>query len=58
MMSYPPEQLRGEVAYVAFYLHWSYEQIMHMDHHERRSWVSEVSEMNKRLNEAQKEQRF
>ena len=58
MTSYPPEQLRGEVAYIASYLHWPYEQIMQMDHQERRSWVSEVAEMNRRLNAAEKEQAF
>jgi hypothetical protein len=56
MTSYPLERLRGEVAYIAYYLHWPYEQIMQLDHLERRQWVNEVSKMNQRLNEAAKEQ--
>jgi hypothetical protein len=56
MISYPLERLREEVAYVAYYFHWPYEQIMQMDHIERRQWVSEVSKMNQRLNDASKEQ--
>jgi hypothetical protein len=56
MTSYPLERLRGEVAYIAYYLHWPYEQIMQLDHLERRQWANEVSKMNQRLNEAAKEQ--
>ena len=39
VMRYPLPQLHEEVAYLAYYLHWSYEQIMHMEHHERQQWV-------------------
>jgi hypothetical protein len=55
MRSYPPDRLRGEVAYIAYYLHWPYDQVMAMDHWERRHWVSEVSKINQRLNDAAKE---
>ena len=52
MTGYPSEQLHEEVAFVAYYLHWPYEQIMDLDHRERQRWVAEVSRVNKRLNEA------
>jgi hypothetical protein len=44
--------LHEEVAYLAYYLHWSYEQIMHMEHHERQQWVREVARINTQLNES------
>lgn len=52
MKGYPSELLYEEVAFVAYYLHWPYQQIMDLDHRERQRWVSEVSRVNKRLNEA------
>lgn len=54
-MSYPPDQLRGEVAYLAYYFHWPYDQILKLDHLERRRWVEELSRMNERLNEAKEQ---
>lgn len=51
-MSYPSNRLLEEVAYVAYHLHWSYEQIMGMEHRERQWWVAEVTRINQRLNEA------
>jgi hypothetical protein len=49
-MSYPLEQLRQEVAYIAYYLHWSYEEIMNFTHHERSIWVKELASINRLLN--------
>lgn len=51
MMRYPSERLREEVAYLAYHFHWSYQDIMHMDHRERQRWVAEVARINRRLNE-------
>jgi len=52
LTGYPSEVLYEEVAFVAYYLHWPYQQIMALDHRERQRWVSEVSRVNQRLNEA------
>ena len=52
MIGYPSGRLLEEVAYVAYYLHWPYHEIMAMDHRERRSWIAEVSRIHERLNEA------
>jgi hypothetical protein len=46
-----------EVAYLSSYLHWSYDQVMSIDHRERQRWVAEVSRMNERLNEQMKRRR-
>jgi hypothetical protein len=52
LKGYPTEMLYEEVAFIAYYLHWPYRQIMNLDHRERQRWVSEVSQVNQRLNEA------
>lgn len=52
MMGYPLPTLYEEVAFIAYYLHWPHEQIMSLDHRERRRWVGEVSRINKQLNES------
>ena len=51
-MSYPSDRLSEEVAYIARYLHWPYEQVMALDHLERQRWVAEIARTNEALNEA------
>jgi hypothetical protein len=48
-MRYPSDRLHEEVAYVAYYLHWPYDQVMRMEHCERQRWVAEVAHINERL---------
>ena len=50
MTGYPADRLHAEVAYLSYYLHWPYEQVMSLDHHERRRWVEEVARMNRERN--------
>jgi len=57
MIGYPLAQLAGEVAYVAYHFHWSYEQVMSLEHREREMWVNEIAKINHRLNEALEEGR-
>jgi hypothetical protein len=52
MTGYPSDRLYEEVAFLAYYLHWPYEQIVSMDHRERQRWVAETSRINQRLNDA------
>jgi hypothetical protein len=40
-----------EVAYIAYYFHWMPESILGMDHRNRRRWVKEIADINKRLNQ-------
>jgi len=53
MIGYPPEELLGEVAFLAYYLHWPHEQLMKLEHRERQLWVAEVSKINRQLNESE-----
>lgn len=50
MIIYPLDRLYEEVAYIAYHLHWPYEEIMNMDHTERQRWVDEIAAINARLN--------
>jgi hypothetical protein len=44
--------LTEEVAFLAYYLHWPYEEIVNLDHRERQRWVAEVSRINKQINDS------
>lgn len=48
-MSYPLPRLYEEIAFIAYYFHWSYEEIMKMEHWERRQWVEEISKINRKI---------
>jgi Family of unknown function (DUF6760) len=47
-MRYPSERLHEEVAYLAHHLHWSHDELMSMEHLDRRRWVDEVVKMQQR----------
>lgn len=51
-MIHSEPELFEEVAYIAYHFHWSHEEIMQMEHWERRRWCEEISKINRRLNEA------
>lgn len=46
------EKISGEVAYIAYHFHWGIDEILDMEHKERHMWIEEISEINKRINEA------
>lgn len=37
------------MAFVAYHLHWSREELMQLEHAERRRWCREISAINGRL---------
>lgn len=49
MILYPENRLYQEMAFLAYYLHWSKEELLHLDHGERRRWCREVSAINQKL---------
>ena len=48
MTGYPSERLYEEVAYIAFHFHWPHEQLVTLEHPERRRWVEEISHLIER----------
>jgi hypothetical protein len=45
--------LYQEVAFVAYHFHWPPEDVLNLDHGERRRWVEEISSINQRINAAE-----
>ena len=51
MIGRPPDEVYVEVAYIAYHFHWPPEELMGLDHIQRRRWVAEISSINQRMNE-------
>lgn len=52
-MTYAPDRLFEEVAYVAYHFHWPLAEIMDLEHPLRRRFVEEIGAINRRLSEHQ-----
>jgi hypothetical protein len=50
-VTYAADRLFEEVAYVAYYLHWSPDSILDMEHPLRRRFVEEIGKINRQLSE-------
>lgn len=50
-MTYAPERLYEEVAYVAYHFHWGLEDILDLEHPQRLRFVGEIASINTRLAE-------
>ncbi len=50
VVGYPLEQLLREVAFIAYHFHWSQEELMRLEHADRRRWVEEISGINQAMN--------
>jgi hypothetical protein len=48
---YPLDQLHEEVAFIVYYFHWPLQDVMDLEHPDRRRWVEEISAINQRLRE-------
>ena len=47
MIGYPLDRLYEEVAFIAYHFHWSFEDIVNMEHRERQKWCEEISRINR-----------
>lgn len=50
MKGYPLERLFEEVAYVAYYFHWSHDEVLRLEHRDRQRWVAEIARLHDRMN--------
>ena len=50
MTRYPLERIYEEVAQLAYHFHWSRNEILELEHHERHHWLQEVAEINRQKN--------
>ena len=55
MTGHPSDRLFEEVAYVAYHFHWPHDEVMGLEHHERRRFIAEIARINERLNEEAQE---
>ena len=51
-MTYASDRLFEEIAYVAYHLHWSFDELLDLEHPVRRKLVEEVDQLNRRAQEA------
>ncbi|MDF2881815.1 MAG: hypothetical protein K0R54_2372 [Clostridiaceae bacterium] len=49
--TYPIDRIYKETAFIAYYFHWTNEEIMNLEHKDRRRWCDEISKINKELND-------
>jgi hypothetical protein len=50
-VTYAPERLVEEAAYVAYHFHWDLDDILDLEHPLRRAFVDQIAAINTRLTE-------
>jgi hypothetical protein len=50
-VTYAPERIYREVAYVAYHFHWSLDEILDLEHAERLRYVAEIASINTRISQ-------
>ncbi|MET7390780.1 DUF6760 family protein [Streptomyces sp. NPDC005534] len=48
-MTYAADRLWEETAYVAYYLHWSFETILDLEHPARERLIEEIGKIHTRM---------
>ena len=48
-MTYAPDRIYEEVAYVAYHFHWPLDDILDLEHPQRLRFVGEIASINTRL---------
>jgi hypothetical protein len=44
-VTYAPESLEQEVAYVAYHFHWGHGEILDLEHADRRRYVAQIADL-------------
>jgi hypothetical protein len=50
-VTYAPDRIYEEVAYVAYHFHWALDDILDLQHPQRLRYVREIANINTRLME-------
>lgn len=45
------------MSFISYYYHWSMEEVMALEHLDRRRWCREISEINKSINPSKKREK-
>ena len=48
-MTYAPDRIHEEVAYIAYHFHWRLDDILDLEHAQRLQYVTRIAEINTRL---------
>ena len=48
-MTYAPDRLYEEIAYVAYHFHWQRDDLLDLEHGERQRFVAEIADLNRRV---------
>jgi hypothetical protein len=48
-MTYAPDRIYEEVAYVAYHFHWPLDDILDLEHGLRRELIAQIASINTRL---------
>ena len=48
-MTYAPDRLYEEVAYIAYHFHWPLDDLLDLEHAERRRFAAEIGRINTRI---------
>jgi hypothetical protein len=51
IVGYPLDRIHEEVAYIAYHVHWPLEDILALEHNDRRLWAEQIAAINRRINE-------
>ena len=51
VIGYPLDRLHEEVAFVAYHFHWPREEVLNLEHAERRTWVQQISSIHRKMSE-------
>jgi hypothetical protein len=52
LKAYPRRPLYEETAFIAYHFHWGRDDILALEHAERRRWCREISGINEKLDGA------
>jgi hypothetical protein len=44
-VTYATDRLHEEIAYVAFHFHWSQDEILDLEHHDRRRYADRIASL-------------
>ncbi|MEU2510957.1 DUF6760 family protein [Streptomyces syringium] len=45
-MTYAADRIHEEVAYLAYHFHWSFDQILDLEHADRLRYVDQIARLN------------
>jgi hypothetical protein len=48
-VTYAADRIHEEVAYVAYHFHWSLDEILDLEHADRRRYLEEIGQINTRI---------